>query len=192
MHTGTSGRPGCRGPSRLCATVLSPSASKVRPFVIDLLIYARIGDQRRRYFVTGYPSLLSTTRLPDDEDIRGRMHAERRQPSAAKHRFRGGCHRASLTRSTRRAPNSRGTPDICCVELRCRCLAANTDRSVMRVRADRGAAGCLRAGRQGSSASVAFPVLNDSWKRRTAVSASVMRSRANYRGPMIQPSASGG
>jgi len=45
----------------------------VRPFVIDLLIYARIGDQRRRYFVTGYPSLLSTTRLPDDEDIRGRL-----------------------------------------------------------------------------------------------------------------------
>jgi hypothetical protein len=62
--------------------------------------------------VTGYPSL-STTRLPDDEGIRGRMHAERRQPSAAKHRFRGGYHRASLTRSTRRAPSSRGRPTIC-------------------------------------------------------------------------------
>jgi hypothetical protein len=41
-----------------------------------------------------------------------------------------------------------GSPNICCIELRCRCLAANTDRSIMRVRADRGAAGCLRVGRQ--------------------------------------------
>ena len=43
-------------------------------------VCARIGDQRQRYFVTRYPG--PTTRLPDDQGIRGRMHAERRQPSA--------------------------------------------------------------------------------------------------------------
>ena len=51
-------------------------------------------------------------RLPDDEGIRGRMHAERRQPSAANHRFRGSYHRASLTQSTRQAPSARGTPSM--------------------------------------------------------------------------------
>jgi hypothetical protein len=40
------------------------------------------------------------------------------------------------------------SPTICYIELRCRCLAANTDRSIMRVHADRGAAGCLHVGRQ--------------------------------------------
>jgi hypothetical protein len=41
------------------------------------------------------------------------MHAERRHPSAANHRFRGGYHRASLTLFTWRASSSRGTPSIC-------------------------------------------------------------------------------
>jgi hypothetical protein len=54
------------------------------------------------------------------------------------------------------------SPTICYIELRCRCLAANTDRSIMRVHADRGAAGCLHVGVRTSSTSVAFPVLNDS------------------------------
>jgi hypothetical protein len=47
--------------------------------VIGLLICARIGDQRQRCFVTGYPGPI--TRLQDYEGIRGRMHAARRQPS---------------------------------------------------------------------------------------------------------------
>ena len=60
--------------------VCVPSA--FRCILIGLLICAQIGDQRQRYFVTGYPR--ADHRLPDDEGIQGRMHAERRKPSAAK------------------------------------------------------------------------------------------------------------
>jgi hypothetical protein len=104
--------------------------------------------------------------------------------------------RLSRRATIRKAPwpcaGRRSLPNICSIELPCRCLAANTDRSILRVRADRGAAGCLRVGRQNLSTSVAFLVLNDSWKRQTAVSASVIHSRTNCRGPMIRSSASGG
>jgi hypothetical protein len=47
------------------------------PGVIGLLIWARIDDQRRRSFVTDYPG--RPPGFQDHEDIRGIMHAGRRQ-----------------------------------------------------------------------------------------------------------------
>ena len=82
---------------RDCSLAVCVQSASVA-LVIGLLTGARIGDQRQGYFVTGYPG--PTTRLPDDEGIRGVMHAESRQPSAANHRFHSGYHGASLTRSS--------------------------------------------------------------------------------------------
>ena len=45
--------------------------------VIGLFIWARIDDQRQRSFVTGYPG--RPPGFQDHEDIRGGMHAGRRQ-----------------------------------------------------------------------------------------------------------------
>jgi hypothetical protein len=48
-----------------------------RTGVIDPFIWARLGDQRQRSFVTGYPG--RPPGFQDHEDIRGIMHTGRRQ-----------------------------------------------------------------------------------------------------------------
>jgi hypothetical protein len=50
------------------------------PGVIGLFIWARIADQRQRSFVMSYPG--RPPGFQDREDIRGSMHAGRRQPVA--------------------------------------------------------------------------------------------------------------
>ena len=63
-----------------------------RAGVIGLSIWARIDDQRQRSFVTGYPG--RPPGFQDHEDIRGSMHACRRQrlADAARRRSPDGYH----------------------------------------------------------------------------------------------------
>jgi hypothetical protein len=74
--SGVSGQVGAFGqvPAQQPVGVFVRSAL---PGVIGLIIWARIDDQRQRSFVTGYPG--RPPGFQGYEDIRGSMHAGRRQ-----------------------------------------------------------------------------------------------------------------